>query len=127
MSQENVELVKARLLEFQATKRASDQTAPDFVWDMSPVDGWPDTTHYVGPEGFNEFWAKWTEPYDEFEQSLEDALDAGGNQVVCIVRQRGRPSGSQFWVDLRFGIIFTVIDGDVSWGQVYRTAEEALE
>jgi hypothetical protein len=60
MSQENVELVAARLRAFQATLRITEQTAPDFVWDMSTLEGWPDAREYFGGEGFNEFFAKWT-------------------------------------------------------------------
>jgi ketosteroid isomerase-like protein len=127
MSQENVELVAERLRAFQATMRATNRTAPDFVWDLSTLDGWPDAAEYFGPEGFNEFFARWTEAYDEFEQDLEDVIDAGDEHVVSIIRQRGRPRGSESWVHLRFGIVFTVTMGDIRRAQVFRTAEEALE
>src|SRR6188472_2440499 len=103
MSQENVELVAARLRAFQATLRATEVTAPDFVWDLSTLEGWPDAPQYFGPDGLNEFMARWTEAYDEFEQRLEDVIDAGDEHVVSIIRQRGRPRGSESWVDLRFG------------------------
>jgi ketosteroid isomerase-like protein len=127
MSQENVELVAARLRSFQATLRATDTTAPDFVWDLSTLEGWPDAPEYVGPEGFNEFFARWTEAYDEFEQRLEELIDAGDEHVAAIIRQRGRPRGSESWVELRFGIVFTVTRGDIRRAQVFRTADEALE
>ena len=52
MSQANVELVAARLREFQATLRATDRMAPDFVWEMSTLEGWPDAPEYFGWEGF---------------------------------------------------------------------------
>jgi ketosteroid isomerase-like protein len=122
-----VELVAARLRAFQGTLRATDQTAPDFVWDLSTLEGWPDAREYFGPEGVNDFFAKWIEAYDEFEQRLEDVIDAGDEHVVSIIRQRGRPRGSQSWVDLRFGIVWTVTEGDLRRAQVNRTAEDALE
>ena len=127
MSQENVKLVAESLREFQATYRAVDRIAPDFVWDLSTLENWPDATEYLGPDGFNDFWARWTEAYDEFEQRFEDVIDAGDEYVVSIIRQRGRPKGTQAWVDLRFGIVWTVVEGQLDQGQVYRTAEEALE
>jgi len=34
MSQENVDLVAEGLREFQATLRATERAAADFVWDM---------------------------------------------------------------------------------------------
>jgi ketosteroid isomerase-like protein len=127
MSRENVELVTARLSEFQATLRAREGTAPDFVWDMSTFEGWPDAPEYSGWEGFNEFFARWTEPYEEFEQRLEEAIDAGDEDVVSIIHQRGRPMGSESWVEFRFAIVFTVTSGDLSRARVFRTPDDALE
>jgi ketosteroid isomerase-like protein len=127
MSQENVDLVADSLREFQATLRATEAAAGDFVWDLSTLEGWPDAPQYFGREGFNEFIAKWTEAYDEFEQRVEDVIDAGDQYVVSIISQRGRPRGSQSWVHLRFGVVWTVADGEVRRGRVFRTAEEALE
>jgi ketosteroid isomerase-like protein len=127
MSQENVELVAARLREFQAILRPLDNTAPDFVWDMSTFEGWPEDVEYLGREGFGQFFAKWIEAYEEFEQELENVIDADDEHVVSIIRQRGRLSGSQSWVDTRFGIVFTVSAGNISRARVFKTAEEALE
>ena len=127
MSQENVNLVAESLREFQTTLRATGAAAPDFVWDLSTLDGWPDAPQYFGREGFNEFIAKWIEAYDKFEQQMEEVIDAGGQDVVSIISQRGRPRGSQSWVHLRFGVVWTVGEGELKRGRVFRTAEEALE
>jgi ketosteroid isomerase-like protein len=126
MSQENVDLVADSLREFQATLRATKAAAGDFVWDLSTLEGWPDAPQYFGREGFNEFIAKWTEAYDEFEQRMEEVIDAGDQYVVSIISQRGRPRGSQSWVHLRFGVVWPVADGEVRRGRVFRTAEEAV-
>jgi ketosteroid isomerase-like protein len=126
MSQENVELVAASLRDFQATLRATEAAAPDLVWDVSALEGWPDASQYFGPEGFNEFIAKWTEAYDEFEQNVEEVIDAGDQDVVSILSQRARPRGSGSWVHLRFAVIWTVREGKLTRGRVFRTAEEAL-
>jgi len=126
MSRENVELITANLREFQKTLRATDAAAADFVWDVSALDGWPDATQYFGPEGFNEFMAKWTDAYDEFEQHLEEVVDAGEHDVVCILSQRARPRGSGSWVHLRFAVVWTIADGELKRGRAFRTAEEAL-
>ena len=127
MSQENVDLVAESLRTFQATLRATEPMAADFVWDLSTVDDWPDATEYFGPEGFNEFIAKWTEAYDEFEQRTEEVIDAGDQDVVSIVSQRGRPRGSESWVHLRFAVVWTVAEGELKRGRVFVTAEQALE
>jgi ketosteroid isomerase-like protein len=126
MSAENVELVTAGLREFQTTLRATAAVTEDFVWDVSTLEVWPDAQQYVGPEGFNEFIAKWTEAYDEFEQHVEEVIDAGDHDVVAILHQRARPKGSQSWVELRFGVVWTVAGGKLTRGRVFRTPEEAL-
>jgi hypothetical protein len=93
MSQESMDLVAEGLRAFQATLRAAESAAADFVWDLSTLEDWPDAVQYVGP----------------------------------IISQRGRPKGSQSWVHLRFGVVWTVADGELKRGRVFRTAEEALE
>ena len=112
MSQENVDLVAESLREFQVTLRATQPAAADFVWDLSTLEGWPDAPQYFGREGFNEFIAKWTEAYNEFEQRMEELIDAGDQDVVSIISQRGRPRRSQSWVHLRFGVVWTVAEGN---------------
>jgi ketosteroid isomerase-like protein len=126
MSRENVELIATNLHEFQTTLRATEAVGPDFVWDVSTLEVWPDAQQYFGPEGFNEFIARWTDAYDEFEQHVEETIDAGDDTVVSILGQRARPKGSQSWVHLRMGVIWTIVDGELKRGRAFRTAEEAL-
>jgi ketosteroid isomerase-like protein len=126
MSRENVELIATNLREFQTTLRATEAVGPDFVWDVSTLEVWPDAQQYFGPEGFNEFIVRWTEAYDEFEQHVEEVIDAGNDAVVSILNQRARPKGSQSWVHLRLGVVWTVVDGELKRGRAFRTAEEAL-
>jgi ketosteroid isomerase-like protein len=127
MSQENVEVVRRVLEEFIATRQFSDEVAVDVVWDMSSFQGWPDRSVFHGLEGFTRFLSAWIEPYDEWSMDLEQILDAGGNQVVAALVQRGRLRGSTSVVGLRYGIVYTVEDGQVRGAKVYTTPEEALE
>jgi ketosteroid isomerase-like protein len=127
MSQENVEIVARVLEEFIATGEFSDGLAADVVWDMSTFRGWPDQPVYQGDHGFRTFLSAWTEPYDDWSMDTEQLLDAGGDQVVAVVMQRGRLRGSDSDVGLRYGIVYTVENGQVRRCQVYMTADEALE
>jgi hypothetical protein len=86
------------LREFQATPRANGATAADFVWDLSTLDGRP-------------------EAHDRRRDQ----------EVVSILGQRGRPKGSQSRVHLRFAVVWTLAEGELKRGRVFRTAEEALE
>jgi hypothetical protein len=58
---------------------------------------------------------------------VAEGLRAFQATLRAAVSQRGRPKGSQSWVHLRFGVVWTVADGELKRGRVFRTAEEALE
>jgi ketosteroid isomerase-like protein len=128
MSQENVEVVREILAEFATTHRGVPRlTTPDVVWDMGTFRGWPDVPEYRGTEGFNEFFAKWTGPYDDWDFDLEDLRPTDDSRVVAILTQRGRLRGTDDWVALYYGMIFTVIEGLVSRIEAFATCAEALE
>jgi ketosteroid isomerase-like protein len=127
MSRENVEVVTAMLADFNAFSRCLTLVSPDFVWDLSTFEGWPDKAEFRGVPAFIEFLRTWLEPYDEWELESEDTVEAAGGKVVAILRQRGRPRDSDSQVELRYGIVYTVERGVVQRAQVYATREEALE
>ena len=74
-----------------------------------------------------EFFAEWTDAYDEWTNEFESFIDAGESQVVVTTVQRGRMRGSDSWVDLRAAFLYTVEDGMVRRAQVFASPEEALE
>ena len=128
MSRENVDLVRELLTEFAQTHQAVARlTTPDFVWDMSTFRGWPDTPCYTGPDGFNEFFAKWTGPYDDWDMTVQDLAAVDDKRVLAMVTQRGRPRGADSWVELRYGMIFTLAEGLVVRTECFATQEDALE
>lgn len=128
MSRENVDLVRDLLAEFASTHKAVGRlTTPDFVWNMGTFRGWPDAPQYVGPAGFDEFFAKWTGPYEEWDMDMPDFADVGDDRVVVLVCQRGRLRGADSWVQLRYGMVYKVTNGLVSRIDAYATVEEALE
>jgi ketosteroid isomerase-like protein len=126
MSRESVDAVATSFREFKATRRPTN-FAPDVVWDMRTFRGWPDEAEYRGADGFMEFFAKWIEPYDEWDVELEDLVDAEDDRVVAVIHQRGRLRGADSWVELRFGIVNTVAGGLIRRMQVFMTPAEALE
>jgi ketosteroid isomerase-like protein len=126
MSQQNVEIVRRMLIEFNRTHRLTDAWATDLVWDVSTYPGAP-TTEYHGREGFYEFLKDWIEPYEEWEQELDDVLDAGRNQVVAVLHQRGRAGDVENWVDFRYVTLYTLEGGLIRRARLYQTADDALE
>jgi ketosteroid isomerase-like protein len=127
VSQENVELVRGVLAEFNETQQPSELLAPDFVWDLRSWPVWTGQSEFHGPDGFREFFAEWIDAYEEWTQEFESFIDAGDSQVVVTTVQRGRLRGSDSWVDLRAAFLYTVADGLISRIEVYESPEQALE
>ena len=128
MSRENVEIVRELLAEFAETHRAVARlTTADVVWDMGTFRGWPDAPTYVGPEGFDEFFAKWTGPYEDWDMAVQDLVEVDGERVLALVSQRGRLRGADSWVELHYGMIYTLTEGLVSRIEAYATRDEAFE
>ncbi len=111
MSQQNVEIVRAGFEYFRATLDFRPEIiAPEFVWDMSTFDGWPEQRQYLGIEGARQFLRDWLEAWDEWEIDIE-ALRDGGDKVVAVVRQFGRSKTTGLEVDMTFAQVFTIRDG----------------
>jgi len=128
MSQENLEIVRRILSDdTPALYRFIVQTSPDFVWDMSTFEGWPDQGEFHGLEEFIGFLRSWVEPYEEWRIEVEDILDPGGDRVVAVLRQEGRLRDSESRVEMHYGIVYTVKDGTIRRAEVYATPEQALE
>ena len=68
--------------------------APDFVWDMGTFEGWPDKPEFHGADGLREFVSIWREPYDDWSMVLDEVHDCGGNRVLALLHQSGKPHGS---------------------------------
>jgi ketosteroid isomerase-like protein len=127
MSLENVEIVRRASEAFAAEHQPPAALAAGLVWDMSTFRGWPGTDRFRGRDGFMEFFGQWIEPYERWTQEVERVIDAGGNRVVAIGKQRGRPRGADSWVALRFGMLYTLENGEIVRAEAYATPEEALE
>ena len=128
MSQENVEIIRRGYEHWFATGELfrGENAHPDFVWDMSTFRGWPEQQTYPGIEGARRFNAEWAEAWDDWEIEVEDYIDAG-EQVVVLVRQRGRSKATGVPVEMRLGQVWTLEDGQEVRMQMYASPEEALE
>jgi|SRR5215216_1009819 len=105
MSRENVELARAALAAFIEVdeglvdpQRLEQFFAPDA---MTSVSGFlPEQRTFRGVDEFLKFRAAWMEPYDDWSYEVETILDAGANRVVVQLHQRGKPRGSDLWVEM---------------------------
>jgi ketosteroid isomerase-like protein len=134
MSQENVQLVQRALGAWAEVdsghagpERLAEFFASDVVWDMGPFSGWLEREELRGTAEFLAFRDSWTAAYDEWSYGAEDIVDGGGDRVVATMNQRGKLAGSDSWVGLRYGIVYTVEAGLIRHAAVYASPEEALE
>ena len=125
MSQENVEIVREGLKQFRATGELSEDTAADFVWDMSNFHGWPEQQVYEGVEGARSFLTDWASTWNEWELEIE-ALHDAGERVVAVMHQRGRSKGTGVQVDMLFAQVWTLRGGEWIRMDMYSDPSEAL-
>lgn len=126
MSAENVEIVRLGYDEFLATGELVERiTAPEFVWDMSTFDGWPERQTYDGPEGTREFLTDWVGAWEDWRLEVRQLIDAG-DDVVAIVHQSGRSKTTGLEVDMDFAQVWTLEDGKQTRMRMYADPDEAL-
>ena len=135
MSQENVEVVRAALNAFAELDEGlvgPEQVAQLFGQD--PITTFSGFEAFLGKEtmlhGADEFFkfrAAWMEPYDDFLYEPVRIIDAGANRVVVTLHQRGKPHGSDSWVEMDYGLVYTVEEGLIRRADFYATPQKALE
>jgi ketosteroid isomerase-like protein len=126
MSRENVEIVAQGYARFAETGELNEErTHPDFVWDMSTFAGWPERQIYEGADGAGEFLASWTEPWDDWELEIEELIDAGGDEVIAVIRQHGTSKSTGLEVDMQFAQLWTIRDGKYMRMRMYADPAEA--
>src|SRR6516165_5441347 len=127
MSQANVDTLLGGYEWFRVTGRFPAHLAtPDFVWDMSHFDGWPEQQVYEGVEGADDFFAEWGSAWDDWEVEIE-ALHDVGDKVLAIVRQRGRSKLSGMPAEMLMAMLWTFRDGKEARMDMYSDPSEALD
>ena len=72
------------------------------------------------------FFAEWLEGFEHWSLDVEEIFDAG-DQVVAIVRQRGRPKRGGPEVEMQLALVWTFRDGLAVRMEMYASRNEALE
>jgi ketosteroid isomerase-like protein len=130
MSQENVEIVRRAFEEFNRggwEAMIGTYWDPEIVWDLSPS-GIPGLGIYRGVDEVRSFFEDWFSafPFEEWGQEVDDVIDCGGDQVVAVLRQRGR-STSGLAAELEYAQVIEFRDGKLLRMTFYLEREEALE
>ena len=127
VSQENVELVR-RLFEVYNERsfvENADLIDPEIVWDVSRVEV-PDALSSTGRDELRGFAEGWEETFTAEHVEAEEMLDAG-DQVVVMVRHRGRGKASGIEIEQQFAMVWTLREGRAVRMVMYPTRAEALE
>ncbi len=125
MSQENVEIVKRALAEFQRGNFwVPEFFEPDVRIRWLDAVGAPSET--VGLQGMSTFMLNWLETFDNMSMVAERVVDAG-DQVVVIAAWQGRGKASGVDTKWRQGTVWTLRDGRVASVIGHQEPSDALE
>ena len=125
MASENVDIVRRGFEHFASTGEVPmELLAPDFVWDMSHLSGWPEQQTYEGLDGTRAFLRDWSEAWDDWRLEVLEMQDAD-DQVLVTVHQSGRSKATGMPLEMTFAQLFTIRDGRQSRMEMYSDLAEA--
>jgi ketosteroid isomerase-like protein len=113
MSREDVEVVRKLYERWMRGEwyLGTDVFAPEFELELSA--GWfPDPGVYRGPNAALEAWGRFLDAWDEFSPKEPEILDAG-DDVVALLRIRGRGKASGLLLEAEVGNVITFRDGKI--------------
>ena len=125
MSEENVAVVRSMWeafvrQDFEASLSAFDS---DVEWDGTNL---PDGAISRGRDAVLDHVAKWAETWETWEVELEEVRDAGGEQVIAFIRERGRTKAG-LEVNERHSELYRVRGGKIAYRKGFSDADEALD
>jgi ketosteroid isomerase-like protein len=125
MSQQNLEVVRGSFEAFRAGDypRALEAFDPEVEYDLRHF---PEGKIYHGRDGVTEAFRIWIGAFEDYRQELDELIDAGGDQVVAVVREFGRGKGSGVETQRSTAGLWTLRDGKAIRIRFYDTKEDAL-
>ena len=127
MSQQNVEVVKAALDAWPQGLDALSEHWTDDI-DHRAIEGAIDDHGPLhGKDAVRAYLQDWLDMFDPLTVEPLELIDAGGDEVVTVLRFGGRAKLSGVETYITFAIVYTVRDGKLARGREYATRAEALE
>lgn len=125
MSQENVEVVRRMWDAFLAGdfETALSFCAPDIEWDGTNL---PDGRIGRGHEAILDHITRWADAWDGWTVEVDRVVEAGREQVVLFMRERGR-SSSGLKMDERHAELYSLRNGQVVRRRGFSDPDQALE
>jgi ketosteroid isomerase-like protein len=124
MSEENVAVVRGVWEAFLRNDATTALAAfsPDVEWDGTNL---PDGRVSRGIDAVLNHVARWAEMWETWEVELEDVIDAGGEQVIVFMRERGR-SKAGLDIDELHSELYEVREGKIVSRKGFSDADQAL-
>jgi ketosteroid isomerase-like protein len=129
MSQQNVDVVvrvTRRFNELGVQEGTSEDFDPEVEFDWSNSDA-PDGAVYHGLAEWRAVMQSRTEDPTEQRFDVLEITDAPADNLIVVVRVRGRGRASGIEVEARSVTVWTLEKGKVSRVKLYRTRAEALD
>ena len=99
---------------------------PDVVIESAPGGiGVLEGGRVMGREAARKSWEDLTESFADFESKIEDHHDLGSGVTFGVLVQRGRPHGSDAFVEARAGVVSIWRDGRIARATSYPDIDEA--
>lgn len=93
--------------------------------ELRPLRAQLEGTTYRGPAGMRQFWEDLNADWEDLRLPIEELRESGDRVVaICRMTARGRASGVD--VDVRFGTLWQLRDGEVTRLESFSDPEEAL-
>ena len=80
-----------------------------------------------GKEAVLAYMQDWLDTFDGLNIDPLEVIDAGGDQVVAVLRFGGRAKQSGVETDLTFAAVHTLREGKIARGREYWTKDQALK
>ena len=128
MSQENIKIVRDSAAAYSRgdldalseywTDDIDHRAAEGALDDRGPIHGKAEMRAYL---------QDWLDMFDPITVEPLELIDAGGDEVVAVLKFGGRAKLSGVETDLTYAALYTIRDGKIARGREYWTKEQALE
>jgi ketosteroid isomerase-like protein len=99
---------------------------PDVIIELTPLGfGGLEGGPLIGREAIRKFLEDLTESFEDFEFESEDFHDLGSGVTFGVLVQRGRPHGSDGFIEMRLGIVAIWREQRIARATNYTDIDEA--
>jgi ketosteroid isomerase-like protein len=121
MSQESMEIVRRHYEHLSgAGELLPDLLHPEFEFSFAWMDG-------RGLDAAKRATSEWIGTFEDWEIGAQEVIEVAPDKLVAIVRDRGRPKGSDIEIQNEFAHLWTFRDGLVVRFEAFTEKAQALE